>query len=199
MLYNEIDGYFNFNLKKGEKTMKEFKQIELKDINILSYLSPEEENFVIVSGDNKHHNAMVTNQISFGRMRDKDIATIYLGKDFYTRGYIEKKGRFSINLLPKSDASREILDKLAHLSGKDSDKFQETGLTLIPDKTPKIEEAEYVLTCRVIYRSHLEKDSFFKKYKKYAKEEYENGFDYAYVAEIKKVYKVIDAESSKAE
>lgn len=176
--------------------MKKFKQIELKDIDILSYLSPEEENFVIVSGDEKHHNAMVTNQISFGRMRDKDIATIYLGKDFYSRGYIEKKGRFSINLLPQSDDSKVILDKLANLSGKNTDKIKETGLTLITDKTSKIEEAEYVLTCRVIYRSHLEKDAFFKKYKKYAKEEYKEGFDYAYVAEIKKVYKVSNNEDS---
>lgn len=175
--------------------MKELKQIELKDIDLFSYLSSEEENFVIVSGDNKNHNAMVTNQVSFGKMRNKDIATIYLGKDFYTRGYVEKKGRFSINLLPQNDKSKEILDKLAHSSGKDTDKIKETDLTLIPDKTPKIEEAEYVITCRVIYRSHLEKDSFFKKYKKFAKEEYENGFDYAYVAEIKKVYKVIDTDT----
>lgn len=107
-MFYKNDSQKNFK-KKGEKIKKEFKQIQLKYIDLLPYLSAEAKNFIIVSDDNKYHNVITTNQISFGRIRNKDIATIYLGKDI--------------------------------------DKIKETGITLVPDRTLKIEEAEYVLIC----------------------------------------------------
>ena len=176
--------------------MKNQKSINLSEIDLLKYVNLDEEKVIVASGGKKNCNVMITNDVTFGIMRDKAIATIYLEPDFYTKGYIEKKSQFSINLMSLTKDNKEIFESLSSGSGRDEDKFKKSGLTLkMISDVPTVEEAQYVLICNVIYRNHLSKNDFFEDYKKFAKKEFKKDYDYAFVAEIVEVYEIVEEDS----
>ena len=181
--------------------MKEYREIKIEDIDVLDYLNTDEDNVLIASGGKKHHNIMATNDITFGIMRDKPVVTLYLEQDFYTRGYVEKKGSFSLNFLSDTEESRDKLKKIQAVSGREVDKFKEYDLDFdMVDGVPATSDSKYLLICKVIYRNHPSKSDFFDDYRKFYKKNFKKSSDYAYLAEIVGAYEVVEtADDKKAE
>lgn len=70
----------------------------------------------------------------------------------HTLGLIRERGEFTVNI-PRSDMAAEV-DFCGITSGRDTDKFSATGLTLAPSAaigTPLIAECPYNLECRVTH------------------------------------------------
>lgn len=173
--------------------MKNYKEVNFNDLDLESYISLDEEHILITAGGKKNNNVMVTNDVLFGVLNDKPVVAIHLSGDFFTRGYVEKKGSFSLNFLSEGDQSKEVRKYLQSVSGKDEDKVKNSGLTLnIVDSIPSLDEAKYVLNCEVIYRNHLEKNDFFDNHKGTYKKEFKKNRDYAYVAEIVSAYELVE-------
>ena len=171
--------------------MKQHNKIKMKDFDISPYISLEEENILIAAGGKKNNNIMVTNDFTFGTLHGQPVVSIHLAGDYYTRGYVEKKGEFSINLLHDDKTSKDIIKKLQSTSGRDEDKFDAAGLTVnMINGVPSAEEAKYVLNCKVIYRNKLEKNDFFDDYKKTYKKKYKKSTDYTYVGEIVDIFEI---------
>ena len=117
--------------------MKNYIPVKLEDLDLNAWQAFGEDWVAIAAGGRKHANAMTASWGSIGVVWGKPAVTIYMRPQRYTRGFVEKKGRFSINFLPAGPESRKALRYIGEVSGRDEDKLANAGLTLaIVDKTP---------------------------------------------------------------
>ncbi|NLF21099.1 MAG: flavin reductase family protein [Clostridiaceae bacterium] len=173
--------------------MKNYIPVKLEDLDLNAWQAFGEDWVAIAAGGRKHANAMTASWGSIGVVWGKPAVTIYMRPQRYTRGFVEKKGRFSINFLPAGPESRKALRYIGEVSGRDEDKLANAGLTLaIVDKTPVLEQADLVLNCRVMYRSQIESNKFIDR--EFSKKLYpEKDYHYVYVGEIISAYRLVEA------
>lgn len=169
--------------------MENYQEVKLEELDINPWETIGNDWLVVSAGGKKRQNAMTASWGSFGIMWGKKVVTIVLRPQRYTRGFVEKKGTFSISVLKDTPENREGMKYIGTVSGRDEDKMTKAGLSFeMFDKLPAIKDAELVLECRVIYRGRVEKDEFIEK--GLVKECYpEKDYHFVYVAEIEKAYK----------
>jgi flavin reductase (DIM6/NTAB) family NADH-FMN oxidoreductase RutF len=106
---------------------------------------------VLVScGDSAGVKNMITIAWAGTVASDPVMVSIAIRPERYSYNLIKASGEFVINL-PNRQMVRAV-DLCGIISGKDRDKFKETGLTPVPAqnvKAPKIAEAPLALECRV--------------------------------------------------
>ena len=112
----------------------------------------------------------------------------YVRESRYTHEMIEKCGEFTVNI-PVGSVDTKILSVCGTKSGRDMDKIEELGLTLVEPENisvPGIKELPLTLECKVLYRMEQTLDTIpqdiIDKY-------YPNGdFHYAYYGQIVGAY-----------
>jgi flavin reductase (DIM6/NTAB) family NADH-FMN oxidoreductase RutF len=93
---------------------------------------------------------------------DPPAVTISLREATYTFGNIKERGAYTVNI-----PSRKLAAVTAYagvVSGRDTDKFADTGLTAVKSDlvdAPYIKECELVLECRLIKTVHLGRHTMF--------------------------------------
>ena len=83
------------------------------------------------------------------------IFTAYVRHSRYTYPILQETGEFTVNIAPEGGAGK-ILGFCGSRSGRDVNKIQELGLTLVPGdsiEVPGILELPLTLECRVLYRA----------------------------------------------
>jgi flavin reductase (DIM6/NTAB) family NADH-FMN oxidoreductase RutF len=101
-------------------------------------------------------NTMTIGWATFGVIWRKRIATVLVRPSRYTYEFVESVSDFTVNAMPDEYAA--ALSFCGTKSGRDHNKFRETGLTLAPARevaTPVIAEARIVIECRTLYRHDL--------------------------------------------
>lgn len=170
--------------------MNKYVPIDLHELNIDVFQEFGENWVAIAAGGKKHANAMTISWGSLGVLWGKPTVTVYLRPERYTRGFVEKKGRFSINFLPKTEESHKALAYIGSVSGRDEDKLAKADLSLtMVDKIPSLEQANLILNCQVIYRSQIEPKKMFDDQ---INDDFypEKDYHYTYIAEIISAYRV---------
>ncbi len=115
---------------------------------------------------NLHPNGMLLTTAADGKVNTMTIGWGTLGYDWsrpvfiayvrdsrYTREMLEKNGEFTVNV-PMGDADKNILRICGTKSGRDTDKIDEAGLTLVESdvvSVPGIAQFPLTLECKVIY------------------------------------------------
>lgn len=107
-------------------------------------------------------NSMTIGWGTLGIIWERPVFVAYVRKQRYTREMLDKCREFTINV-PVGEYRRNILGICGSKSGRDMDKIETAGLTLVEPEvinTPGIKELPLTLECRVLYSQEQESDQF---------------------------------------
>jgi flavin reductase (DIM6/NTAB) family NADH-FMN oxidoreductase RutF len=117
--------------------------------------------FLLTSGNGEHFNAMTIGWGSMGVMWNKPFVQVVVRPTRHTLTYLDTYSTFTVCAFPK--AYRKALTMLGTISGRDTDKIGQSGLTIIPSKkvdAPSYREADLILECRKMYWQDMAPEQF---------------------------------------
>ena len=114
--------------------------------------------YLITAGDGDKVNTVATTYGGVGHLCGRRVVFVALRGKRYTRELIDASGEFSLSFLNTGDY-RGAFKYLEMVSGRDEDKIAGARLTVNYDNgVPFIDEADNVITAKVMYRQELDKD-----------------------------------------
>ena len=119
---------------------------------------------LLTCGDRKKYNFMTVSWGLMGTFFFKPIVMVGVRPQRYTREFIENYNTFTLSTFPL-----EFKDKLSFCgknSGRDFDKVEETGFTVIDSKkveAPSFDEAELIIEGKIVYAEELKGKNFKDK------------------------------------
>lgn len=173
-----------------------------KAINVFDYsekiLKGLKKGIFITTKANGRVNCMVVSWGSFGIEWGKNIFTIYVRDNRFTKVLLDENEEFTVNI-PIGNYDKELFNICGKKSGYALDKIKEAGLTLVEAEkiaVPGIKEFPLTLECKVVYKQKQEKDKILKEYsdKFYPKDEEnsenleDKNYHTAYYGEIVSAY-----------
>lgn len=164
------------------------KEIKIEDLKLNPFTLIGKEWCLIGAKKDDKFNAMTASWGGVGVIWNKNIVTIYVRPQRYTREFIEASDCFTLSFFDES--YKKALGVYGSKSGRDIDKEKETGLTRVDDgEYSYLKEAKLVLECKKIYcgkldpNGILDADDDLKHYP-------EKDYHYIYMGEITKVLEV---------
>lgn len=103
-------------------------------------------------------NTMTIGWANSGIIWKRPIFMVMVRYSRYTYDLLDKSQEFTVSIPLSRDLSKELA-VCGSKSGRDLDKFRETGLTPVPGKviqTPVIQECDLHYECRVVYQQAME-------------------------------------------
>ena len=165
--------------------MNAFKEIKAQELKINPFEMIGTDWMLISAKKDEKVNTMTASWGGLGVIWNKNVVTIYIRPQRYTKEFIDNSDTFSVTVL--GDEYRKELSYLGTISGRDEDKIAKTGLTVDEDgNTPYFSEGKVVLICRKLYSQELSKE-FFEDTSLINKNYLKNDFHTMYIGEIVKV------------
>lgn len=165
-----------------------FQEISMESLEFNPFDKISKEWMLITAGDEKKSNTMTASWGGLGIMWGKNIATVYIRPQRYTKEFVDDNELFTVSFLPAD--CRKALNVCGSVSGKNvEDKWSEAGLhPYYTDGTTAVEEAELVFVCKKQYHQEMKPECFDIKEND---EKWYPAQDYhvMYMAEIVKVLK----------
>lgn len=157
------------------------REIKIKDLcKVIDPLAMEKEWAVAVVNDGKETNGLTIGWAGFGVLWNKPTATIYIHKTRYSKHIFDGAEYFSICFLK----DRQQLKYFGRVSGKDENKMEKCGMTVVDDVAPYFAESKVVVLCRVMGKSDFNLCSVDKDVKQWYEQ---SGVHTQYYGEIVKV------------
>ena len=130
-------------------------------------------------------NTMTASWGGIGVLWGKNVVTVYIRPQRYTREFVDAAAYFTVTLF--SGHKRE-LNVLGSKSGRDGNKIAEVGFHLKSvGGQPTFREGKTASVCRKLYRGQFQPEQFIDP--KIAHENYpQKDFHYVYIGEIVGVY-----------
>ncbi|MCR5349555.1 MAG: flavin reductase [Acholeplasmatales bacterium] len=158
-----------------------------KDINSYNgFFNEINNNWAILTCGDKFigSNSMTVSWGGIGYLWDKPVCFVFVRESRHTKKFIDKSDSVTLSFL--SDKYKKALAVFGSKSGKDVDKFKETGLHKTFDLDYNgyyVCESDYVLKCKKLFSLDITKD----KLPDYIKDDFYKNEDYhtLYVCEIK--------------
>ena len=138
--------------------------------------------FLITAEKDGKVNSMTASWGGMGVMWGKNVVFIVIRPQRYTKTFVDGSDCFSLSVLDSS--YRKTLNYLGTVSGRDEQKIENSGLTLINDEAaPYFGEANTVFVCKKLFAQQVEPDSFMEQTEP---QKWYPGEDYhvMYIAEI---------------
>lgn len=141
---------------KGWCAMRGFREILPSEIeNAIKLIG--EDWMLITAANGEKVNTMTASWGCLGVLWNKNVCVAFVRPQRYTYEFIEKSQTVSFSFF--DEKYRDALRYCGVKSGRDVDKFEETGLRYEFDEdTPIIEQARLILECRKIYADDLKKE-----------------------------------------
>ena len=139
---------------------------------------------LITASDGEKANTMTASWGCLGVLWNKNVCIAFIRPQRYTYEFAEKATHLSFSFF--EEEYRDALKLCGTKSGRDIDKFCESGLTVVYDNgVPVIKEAKLILECKKLYADDIKEDKFIitELLKNYDKKDYHR----FYVCEIEKV------------
>ena len=113
---------------------------------------------VLTAGTIEDHNGMTVSWGGMGTLWGKPVVTVYVRPNRHTFGYIESNEYFTLSFF---DAQyRKALGLMGSLSGRDTDKEAQAGLTAVQaGQGVSFEQAQTTLVCRKLYYNDLDPEN----------------------------------------
>ncbi len=165
--------------------MGNFKEIKPKDLNQSTFQLIGHDWMLITAGKEDKINTMTASWGTFGIMWGKNVISIVVRPQRFTKEFIDFSSTFSLTFFDESH--KKDLEYLGSVSGRDEDKLSKTNLTVTYiDNTPSFEEAKLTIICEKLYAQELNPESFMdttldKQF--YSEKDYHT----IYIAEVKKI------------
>ena len=130
-------------------------------------------------------NAMTASWGGLGVMWGKNVAYVVIRPQRFTKEFVDASDRFSLTFF--SEEYRKMLSYMGTVSGRNENKIDKMGLTVLHEgEVPYFEEASVVMCCKKLYEQEMKEGCFLdctlmdKWYK-------ENDLHTLYIAEIDKI------------
>ena len=130
-------------------------------------------------------NTMTASWAGIGVLWNKNVVTIYIRPQRYTREFVDASERFTVTLF---DGYRKELSVLGTKSGRDGDKISEVGFHVERvDGQPTFREGKTVIVCKKLYRALMQPEDFVES--KIVDDCYPTkDFHYMYIGEIESIF-----------
>ena len=130
-------------------------------------------------------NTMTASWGQLGHLWGKNVATVYIRPQRYTKEFIDASDKLSLSVL--DEEYRKTLSYLGSVSGRDEDKIAKSGLTVAhTDDVPYFAEANTVITGKKLYAQEYRPECFIDSSldeKWYPQKDYHT----MYILEIEKI------------
>ena len=114
---------------------------------------------LVTAGDETGCNTMTVSWGNMGIMWNKNIVTVFIRPQRYTKEFLDRFDNFTLSFYEES--SRDALKLCGSKSGRDMDKIKAAGLTPVHENgTTYFAEARLVLECRKIYLDKIRPEGF---------------------------------------
>ncbi|MDR2656044.1 MAG: flavin reductase family protein [Oscillospiraceae bacterium] len=165
--------------------MTGFKAFTKQDLPFNPLIALDDEWMLISAEKDGKANTMTASWGGFGILWSKPVAYIVLRPQRYTKEFVDAAERFSLSFF--GGGQKKALGYLGTVSGRDSDKISQTGLTLKSENgVPYFEEAKTVLVCKKLFRQPMTAESFVVP--EVARVNYPGGdFHTLYIGEIEQI------------
>lgn len=145
---------------------------------------------LITAGDMQQFNMMTASWGGMGVLWGKPTATVFIRPERYTKGFIDRTGRFTLSFFPED--MKKALGVMGKESGRTFDKMHYAGLDAreLPSGNVSFKQARLVLDCEVKYVDRLDPKKLLDHdvEKWYDGPLYKGGWHDMYIAEIKHAY-----------
>ena len=136
-----------------------FRSVKPEELSINPFHAIGSDWMLITAQHDEKVNTMTASWGGIGIMWNDPVATCYIRPQRYTREFVDGSDYFSLCFF--GGQHREDLVLCGRVSGRDSDKIAQTGMTVMYDKAaPYFAEATTVLICRKLYRQEMQPDCF---------------------------------------
>ncbi len=116
---------------------------------------------VVTAGTKTKANAMTISWGGVGVLWGKNVVFVFIRDSRYTKEFMDRNEFFSVSFFSKE--YRAALNYLGSHSGRDGDKFAESGLTpAYRHSIPYIDEGNFILLCSKLSATRITEDSFLK-------------------------------------
>lgn len=135
------------------------KEVEIKDL--CRYINPMETKTapaIAVASDGKETNGLTIGWAGFGVLWSKMMATVYVHRARYSKHIFDGASYYSVCFF--RPGYQKQLSYFGTVSGRDENKMEKGGLTVINDeKAPYFAESSVVVICRVMGKSDFDANS----------------------------------------
>lgn len=163
-----------------------YKKAEIKELLINPFNEIGSNWMLITAIKDGVVNTMTASWGTLGVLWNKNIATIYIRPQRYTKEFIDHSDYFTITFF---EGYKHELGILGTTSGLDCDKIKEVDFEIeYVNNQPTFKEGSMVYVCKKIYQDAIKKECFFET--KIINNKYQNDdYHVVYVGEILEVYK----------
>jgi flavin reductase (DIM6/NTAB) family NADH-FMN oxidoreductase RutF len=139
--------------------MHTFQPFPLEAVDFNPFTKIGKEWALITAGSKQHANTMTISWGGMGVLWGKNVMFLFVRDSRYTKEFLDSGEFVSVNFL--GEQYRDALNYCGTHSGRDVDKFAETGLTVnARHGIPYIDESNLVLLCEVMSATRITEDSF---------------------------------------
>lgn len=136
-----------------------FHEVNAKEFSKNPFQAIGDQWMLITAGTKEKYNTMTASWGGVGVLWGKNVATIYVRPQRYTKEFIDQEDTFTLSFF--SETYRPALALCGKVSGRDHDKVKETGLTpVFEEGNAYFEEAEFVLVCKKMYCDEINPANF---------------------------------------
>ena len=139
--------------------MHTFQIVPIENLEMNPFSKIGKEWALVTAGDENRCNTMTVSWGGVGVLWGKNVVYIFIRDSRYTKEFIDKGDTFSMAFL--GEEYREALRFCGAHSGRDTDKFEQAGLTAaFRDGVPYPDEADLVLLCRKMAAVPITENTF---------------------------------------
>lgn len=137
-----------------------FKEISINELNANPVTMFSEGWAILTAGNKDLFNGMTVSWGAIGEIWGKASMFVFVRPQRYTHDFCEKSDFFTVSCF--AGKNREELSFFGSKSGRDYDKFKETGLTAVNDGDyVYCNEAEIVFLCKKTAKTILKPENFY--------------------------------------
>ena len=140
--------------------MNTFTEITPADISGNPFRLIGKDWMLITAGNKDKANTMTASWGGLGVLWNKPVAFAFVRPTRYTYEFLEREDTFTLSFFP-NESTRQALTLCGRVSGRDTDKIADAGLTLRTDaEAPFFDEASLVLVCRKVAVQDIDPNGF---------------------------------------
>lgn len=137
-----------------------FKEISINELNVNPVTMFDEGWALLTAGDKSDFNSMTVSWGAMGEIWGKPSMFVFVRPQRYTHDYCEKSDLFTVSCF--NGEHRKELSFFGSKSGRDYDKYKETGLTAVFDGDYAFcNDAQIVFLCKKIAKTALDPKNFY--------------------------------------
>lgn len=142
--------------------MDGFTEIKPCDLNFSPFALREKWMLITARKSDGSVNTMTASWGGFGILWELPVAFIFIRPQRYTREFVDAADAFSLTFFDES--WKKKLGYLGRTSGRDEDKIEKAGLTVLHDNNiPWFQEAETAVFARKLYAQQTDAQCFVDK------------------------------------